>query len=88
MLMWAGLKLFFRSNALAIIQRGAIILGAIGAIAAVYRAGGKAEENENTKKELGYAKEIIKQDATVAGNSDVDGMRLRLSEALRRKRRT
>lgn len=84
--MWTAIKLFLKANWLALAEKAALVGSIIGAIYAVYRAGGKAKENDTIKKELGYAKEALKQDATVAGNTDVDGMRIRLSEALRRKR--
>jgi len=81
--MWASLKLFFSTNAAAIMGKAALLAAVV---MAVYRAGGKAQENEHNKKELEHAKEALAQDAVVAGNSDVSGMRDRLSAALRRKR--
>jgi len=84
--MWAAVKLFLRDNWLWFLAKAAIVLGVLGAVAAVYRAGKKAEQNDVMKKDLGYAKEALKQDAAIASNSDVDGMRVRLSKALRRKR--
>lgn len=84
--MWAAIKLFFSSNALAIAEKAMLVLGALGAVAAVYRAGAQAEKNDNIEEELSYAKKSLQQDSAIAGNSDVDGMRSRLSAALRRKR--
>lgn len=84
--MWAAIKLFFSSNAVAIIGKLALLAGAIGAVFAVYRAGGKAEKVDQLEMDLENAKDALKQDGIVAGNSDVGGMSAKLSEALRRKR--
>ena len=84
--MWAAIRLFFANNWLAIAAKAAIVFGFLGAVLSVYRAGAKSEENKNIKEELRNAKENLAQDGIVAGNDDVDGMRTKLSEALRRKR--
>lgn len=84
--MWAAIKLFFLDNAAAIMAKAAMLFAAIGAVAAVYRAGAKSERNDQLEVDLENAKEALKQDAIIGGNSDVGGMRTKLSEALRRKR--
>lgn len=81
--MWASLKLFLTTNVASFMGQAVLLF--LG-VMAIYRAGGKSQENEHIKKELEHAKEALSQDAIVAGNSDVDGMRDRLSAALRRKR--
>jgi hypothetical protein len=86
--MWAAISSFLASRWLAIVERAAIIATVLGMAAAIYRAGAKSEENRNIKEELRNAKENLAQDGIVAGNDDVDGMRTKLSEALRRKRNT
>lgn len=84
--MWTAIKAFFSANAVVLMEKGALLLGLLGAVATIYRAGSRAEQNDNLNEELGHAKEALKQDAVVAGNGDIDGMRDRLSQALRRKR--
>ncbi len=84
--MWLAVRTFFSNNAAALLAKLAVAASLLGAVAAVYRAGTRAQENKNMREELGHAKEALRQDGIVAGNSDVDGMRDRLSEALRHKR--
>lgn len=83
--MWLAIRTFFVSNWLAIVEKLGLLFGIMGAVWGVYRAGSRAQENESMKEELKHAKEALNQDAIIAGNGDVDGMRSRLSEALRRK---
>ncbi len=84
--MWAAIKLFFNTNAVALAEKAVALIALLGAAMAVYRAGAKAQRVDQLETDLENAKEALKQDAIVAGNSDVDSMRNKLSEALRHKR--
>lgn len=83
--MIALITAWFRSSWLSIAKWGGIALGVLLVLLKVRQFGKDAVRVETLEKDLENAKEVIRQDRTVAA-APIDGMRERLDAALRRKR--
>lgn len=83
--MIALITTWFRSSWLSIAKWGGIALGVLLVLLKARQSGKDAVRVENLEKDLEHAKEVIRQDRTVAA-APIDGMRERLDAALRRKR--
>lgn len=71
----------------AILGGGSAILILLGvAFFLIYKRGQDSIEKKEADRSHEEVKELARQDRVVAANPDTDGMRTRLSDALRRKR--
>jgi hypothetical protein len=55
--MWAVIKAFFTNNAIRVLEILVAVLGAVGAVAAIYRSGEKAQEAKQLELDLKRAGE-------------------------------